>query len=513
MPNLVVVAIPSADDPVWKISSEKVPHMTLLFLGEMPVPKFADIAGFVQHAASQSLRRFGMEVDRRSTLGDEKADALFFAKSRWAGYESVAAFRSFLLQDSNIQAAYQSVKQFPEWIPHLTLGYPDTPAKPDNRDYSRISYVDFDRIALWFNDYEGFEYPLKAHEWDLEVAMSGVNTARGRKETAKILQHFGVKGMKWGVVRRRDQALFKKAGEVKAKTKEVKKLAKADAKYEKHLSGTNGYINMHNLVADHINAKIPALNDKPKYRDADLYNDKKLYGEYLKDYEKVVEAACRDATKAIGPNPSGTKQVRLTRYGEGEAATFRAELVDIKHADSLFSFRIIPKFNKTGKVIGQTIELVSKPMEQTAINEFVEDFLEHYGVKGMRWGVRKKRTATAVTVTQKGKKLKAKGGENQTPSSDAITAKSLEQVIKKSGVQALSNDHLRVYNERLNLEANANRLRSQNVGPGQKFVKELLGVTSDVAMQDIKNRSSAAQVKSTFTASSPSTSTALVVRR
>lgn len=36
MANWAIVAIPEERDPVWKYSSEKVPHMTLLFLGEAP---------------------------------------------------------------------------------------------------------------------------------------------------------------------------------------------------------------------------------------------------------------------------------------------------------------------------------------------------------------------------------------------------------------------------------------------------------------------------------------------
>ena len=34
MSNLVIVAIPDENDRVWKVSSEQVPHLTLLFLGD-----------------------------------------------------------------------------------------------------------------------------------------------------------------------------------------------------------------------------------------------------------------------------------------------------------------------------------------------------------------------------------------------------------------------------------------------------------------------------------------------
>lgn len=195
MSNLAIVAIPAEDDYIHKISSEKVPHMTLCFLGEAnKVPNFNKILDFVKHAADQSLMRFGLEVDRRGVLGDAQADVLFFSKSKWSGFETIRDFRSYLLKNDNIRTAYDSTEQFPEWIPHITLGFPDTPAKPDERDYPGITYVNFDRIAVWFGDYEGVEFPLKTYEWDLEVAMDNVTEV-----VDNILTHFGKKGMRWGV--------------------------------------------------------------------------------------------------------------------------------------------------------------------------------------------------------------------------------------------------------------------------------------------------------------------------
>lgn len=306
MPNLVVVAIPSENDYVWKISSEKVPHMTLLFLGEMPVRNFTDIAEFVDHAARRSLTRFGMEVDRRGVLGPDKADVLFFNKSKWGGYEDVAAYRSFLLQDSNIRAAYEAVEQYPEWLPHLTLGFPETPAKPDDREYPGISYVQFDKIALWFNNYDGLEYPLKNYEWDMEVAMGGLITDRGWAATIGLL---------------------------------------------------------------------------------------------------------------------------------------------------------------------------------------------HAGVKGMKWGVRKAPPTSKVTVTQKGKKLKSTGGSGRKASSDAVKTKEISQIIKKSGIHALSNQDLQTFATRLNMEANVKRLNYQNQPAAKKFVSSLLGQTGKNAATQVANEATSKQVK------------------
>lgn len=196
MSSLAVVALPSEDDYVNKISSQKVAHMTLLFLGEVDkVKNLYQIIGFVKHAADLSLKRFGLEVDHRGVLGEDKADVLFFKKSKWSGFETIRDFRSYLLQDNNIRTAYDSTEQFPEWSPHMTLGYPDTPAKPDERDYPGTTYVSFDRLAVWYSDFDGVEFPLQSYDWDMDVVMGNV----AEEAVKNVLSHVGVKGMKWGV--------------------------------------------------------------------------------------------------------------------------------------------------------------------------------------------------------------------------------------------------------------------------------------------------------------------------
>lgn len=192
--ELVVVAIPREDDYVWKVSSEPVPHMTLLYLGQVDwsPEQIQNVSLFIQHAASQ-LHRFWMSVDRRGTLGAQEADVLFFDKG--INNKLLDRFRTNLLVDRDISTAYQSATQYDQWTPHLTLGYPETPAKPDTRDFG-FNGVEFDKIALWTSDSDGPTFQLKSWADDeLEVAMSDIQ--RGTDLEA-VLEHHGVKGMKWG---------------------------------------------------------------------------------------------------------------------------------------------------------------------------------------------------------------------------------------------------------------------------------------------------------------------------
>lgn len=199
MDSTVIVALPATDDKVNKLSSEKVAHLTIAYLGETSsLENMEEIVLFVRHAASQ-LSPFGLEVDYRDTLGPDDADVLFFKKDSWS-FPRISDFRAHLLKNDNIARAYASATQYPEWTPHLTMGYPETPAHEDEADYPGIHYVQFDRIAIWTGDSEGPEFRLKYEEHGMEAAMhSDISTAeRGQAAVAELF-HYGKKGMKWGV--------------------------------------------------------------------------------------------------------------------------------------------------------------------------------------------------------------------------------------------------------------------------------------------------------------------------
>jgi len=188
--QIVIVALPSEYDDVRKTSSEKEPHLTLLYLGSpgYNADQIGHITDYVEHA-SNMLKRFHLDVTKRGILGKDEADVLFFNK-KWS--KEIELFREHLLQDPLIFSAYQSADQFDDWVPHLTMGYPRNPAK-DVKDRHRFYGVSFDKVALWTADSSGPTFSLDEPSYDSEVAMGE-------------LRHYGVKGMKWGV-RRSDAEL------------------------------------------------------------------------------------------------------------------------------------------------------------------------------------------------------------------------------------------------------------------------------------------------------------------
>jgi hypothetical protein len=123
-------------------------------------------------------------------------------------------------------------------------------------------------------------------------------------------------------------------------------------------------------------------------------------------------------------------------------------------------------------------------------------FLEHHGIKGMKWGVRKRAVTlksnlskpTPVEVVAKpGKRIVVTGGKRNPTHGDAITVSKLQQRHQKSGKQALSNQEIKKLNERLSLEQQLDKL-DPRVTRGQKVLNELLyGQTPALALTGAKH--------------------------
>lgn len=100
-------------------------------------------------------------------------------------------------------------------------------------------------------------------------------------------------------------------------------------------------------------------------------------------------------------------------------------------------------------------------------------FLEHFGIKGMKWGVRNRRT-----IAPNSKKQYRKTSQDYRKA----------QQLKKRGHASLSNDQLKKVNERLNLEQNYRRLNPtalERLKREKKTIEALLatvGITSIAAI-------------------------------
>lgn len=129
----------------------------------------------------------------------------------------------------------------------------------------------------------------------------------------------------------------------------------------------------------------------------------------------------------------------------------------------------------------------------------VEQVLEHYGTKGMKWGVRKKHSApsgpTPVTVkTTPGKRVKTAGGTHQGPHNDAVTAAISRQKAHKSSTDSLSNAELKALVARMQMERQYSQLAVARQNKAKKFAFGLLGSVGKQQATAAANQVAAQQV-------------------
>lgn len=151
--GVCIVLLPTEDSAIHDASSEDEAHMTTVWLGNT-----SDVTPEEHYNILDQLRTFAatsgpitMNIKERGELGDEGADVLFFNPST----KATKLREALIAEGSPVWAQFSSVEQFPEWTPHLTMGYPETPAKGD---YKRKT-ITFDRVALWAGD-ERITIPL-----------------------------------------------------------------------------------------------------------------------------------------------------------------------------------------------------------------------------------------------------------------------------------------------------------------------------------------------------------------
>lgn len=139
----------------------------------------------------------------------------------------------------------------------------------------------------------------------------------------------------------------------------------------------------------------------------------------------------------------------------------------------------------------------------------VNSFLEHYGTKGMKWGVRKKskprpdfmppvkgkssgkpkwqspppkKVVPVAPTTSKGGRF-GKKNQPKVLSEEAAQFREIRLKAKKDGVQALSNKELEVINKRLELQAKYNKAFPKKKNPIVDLALE--GILSDYGSKKV----------------------------
>jgi hypothetical protein len=126
--------------------------------------------------------------------------------------------------------------------------------------------------------------------------------------------------------------------------------------------------------------------------------------------------------------------------------------------ERLFIFNEITiNVEKQQKEIAKMEKFREKLTHSDDFDEEIEDFLAHFGVRGMKWGVHRARTSSP-----------------HPSSSEAATARQLHVRARSSGTHSLTNAELQTLVQRMNLESQYSNLNQRQVSKGRKIVGDLL---------------------------------------
>ena len=526
MTSWAIVAVPEDGESVWQISSEKVPHMTILFLGEQNDPQKAlHITEYLTHAVNTSLFKFGATVRHRGILGDESADVLFFENNERIA--DVRDFRSYLLTDPVIKEAYDSTEQFDGWTPHLTLGYPNRPArKPEGIHSLPLYAVYFDRIALWVDDFDGPTFNLEYRD---NYAMAMDSLAHRNSERAAA---YKTPETPRDVVMRNVLA---------------RKQLREPSNLKHHGIGAR-VVSYKNPIEDAVRRTLDIAGKTSRAMSTEgRFVKTAVMGELqhgsTSDAKKIYVrenqlAFLRHFDDVLGGRPSERADREFDIATRPDGDWILSSINRVEHTGTVET-HIRPQLNEHGIITGY--ELIHDQMTQ----DDVRCALMHFGVKGMKWGVRRKSpsegsgsgsggTKEAISKARESRaekreaaataKAVRKDAQNEAgetglksrikkpnSSEEAATTAETRSRTKKHGTDVLSNKELQDMVTRMNLEQQYQNLmdaqKAQKArSSGREYISDILKQAgAELANEAIKYAATEA-AKSAFTQATDSNS-------
>lgn len=268
------------------------------------------------------------------------------------------------------------------------------------------------------------------------------------------LQHYGTKGMKWGVRR-------------------------ADKKFEKRTSSLKTKFKIYNEAASRTNkVDVDRINNKPQYKGKDFSKDSPLRQKYYKEHsDALVKNLEKVANEQV--NASGTKQYTILVHPDGNSWSVRSK--DVKHAED-DDDELIIKVKRDA--LGHILSLSESDDFEHAMS-YDDEHFEHYGIKGMKWGVRRAEpsrtydsagnTTAAVGGRIREVKLGPKVRESADASDDAARSAVLKKRASTKSTDSLSNKELQDLVTRMNLEQQYSRLSNpQGNNSAKKMITDIL---------------------------------------
>jgi hypothetical protein len=265
-----------------------------------------------------------------------------------------------------------------------------------------------------------------------------------------VLEHFGVKGMKWGVHNGTEKAGATRK-ERKAAAKESK-LAYKD--WKKEVGGEKVANEIFQEATRTFGPKVKIVNNDPHYKGKDLTKDRKL----ARQYDATISAVFNThlAEVSVNRTMTNTGRAMIYQFDRNSMMMKATESQLVVHAaeEGYPAFKV--EVDELGHIVSLT-QVDYATVQQSALTP--DDVLEHFGIRGMKWGVR--RTSEEI-----------KRARALPDAPEHTRARDLHTTAKAAGTRKLTNKDLQDLTSRLNLEQQYSRLTNGEKS-GNKAVKAL----------------------------------------
>lgn len=340
-------------------------------------------------------------------------------------------------------------------------------------------------------------YGVKGMKWDKRKDDDKTSNKKG-DGVGDFLAHYGVLGMKWGVRKDRSGKLRQKTTMTPDQRKNPNN-ALAEG-VDQSVMGRNNRIM--DKSSPGMKKQIKILNNRPEYKNSDLTKDPVLRKKYNKEMSTAIASVYLKNSMALKhPNEDLILKLHPDVITDGretmdfyisETSGMFHETVSpdglIEFKDVVFDYDKSVKHSDSSEVIvgrgtisleynalGHIIDAI--PPTKLAHSDDVDDFLAHYGVLGMKWGVRKdpvtgkRRPTKQVLADQKRRSKKEEAGSRKS-----------NRLSDNPQNRNISDDELRKIIGRLQMEKQYAQLTAKQTAPPSR-VKTLV---KDVAYDVVK---------------------------